>query len=185
MKNPRSSTKFVFFPLIGKTRWHPRPLIGWNIFDFSETAEWNLAKLDRNEEFKVLYKDCVFRADRKKTRWPPRHLINWAILDYSSGAAYWSLVKLERMQDLNVLCLFFSGRPTNQGLSPWHPIGWYFFYSFFQLPNGICGDLTGSRFLFFWTIRKPWWLSWPLIGWNIFLHSNGTAERNSMKRDKK
>ena len=34
-----SSTKFVFFGLIGKTRWPPWPLIGWDIFDFSETVE--------------------------------------------------------------------------------------------------------------------------------------------------
>ena len=44
-----SSTKFVFFGPIGKTRWPPWPLIGWDIFDFSsETAvplnriQWNL-----------------------------------------------------------------------------------------------------------------------------------------------
>ena len=37
-----SSTKFVFFRPIGKTRWLPWPLIGWDIFDFSsETAERN------------------------------------------------------------------------------------------------------------------------------------------------
>ena len=37
-----SSTKFVFIGLIGKLRWPPWPLIGWDIFDFSsETAERN------------------------------------------------------------------------------------------------------------------------------------------------
>ena len=30
-----SSTKFVFFGPIGKKRWPPWPLIGWDIFDFS------------------------------------------------------------------------------------------------------------------------------------------------------
>ena len=35
-----SSTKYVFFGPIRKTRWPPWPLIGWDIFDFSsETAE--------------------------------------------------------------------------------------------------------------------------------------------------
>ena len=34
-----SSTKFVFFGPIRKTRWLPKPLIGWDIFNFSsETA---------------------------------------------------------------------------------------------------------------------------------------------------
>ena len=43
-----SSTKFVFFEPIGKTRLPPWPLIGWDIFDFSsETAERNWMKLDR------------------------------------------------------------------------------------------------------------------------------------------
>ena len=41
-----SSTKFVFFGPIGKTRWPPWPLIGWDIFDFSsESAEPNSTKL--------------------------------------------------------------------------------------------------------------------------------------------
>ena len=61
-----SSTKFVFFGLIGKTRWPPRPLIGWDIFDFSsETAERNSTKVDRKQDLNVLYQVCVFRADRK------------------------------------------------------------------------------------------------------------------------
>ena len=61
-----SSTKFVFFGPIGKTRWPPWPLIGWDIFDFfSETAERNSTKLDRKQDLNVLYQVCVFRADRK------------------------------------------------------------------------------------------------------------------------
>ena len=56
-----SSTKFVFFGLIGKTRWRPRPLIGWDIFDFSsETAERNSTKLDRKQDLNILYQVCVF-----------------------------------------------------------------------------------------------------------------------------
>ena len=62
-----SSTKFVFFGPIGKTRWPPWPLIGWDIFDFSsETAERNSTKLDRKQDLNVLYQVCVFRADHKK-----------------------------------------------------------------------------------------------------------------------
>ena len=61
-----SSTKFVFFGPIGKTRWPPWPLIGWDIFVFSsETAEQNSTKLDRKQDLNVLYQVCVFRADRK------------------------------------------------------------------------------------------------------------------------
>ena len=61
-----SSTKFVFFGPIGKTRWPPWLLIGWDISDFSsETAERNSTKLDRKQDLNVLYQVCVFRADRK------------------------------------------------------------------------------------------------------------------------
>ena len=61
-----SSTKFVFFGPIGKTRRPPWPLIGWDIFDFSsETIEWNSTKLDRKQDLNVLYQVCVFQADRK------------------------------------------------------------------------------------------------------------------------
>ena len=80
-----SSTKFVFFRLIWKTRWPPWPLIGWEIFDFSsETAERNSTTLDRKQDLEVLYQVCVFRADRKNkmaapaSDWP-RHfrLLFW------------------------------------------------------------------------------------------------------------
>ena len=61
-----SSTKFVFFGPIRKTRWPPWRLIGWDIFDFSsETAERNSAKYDRKQDHNVLCQVWVFRADRK------------------------------------------------------------------------------------------------------------------------
>ena len=57
---------FVFFGPIGKTRWPPWPLIGWDIFDFSfETAERNSFILGRKQDLNVHYQVCVFRADRK------------------------------------------------------------------------------------------------------------------------
>ena len=62
-KISKSSTKFVFFGLVGKTRWLPWPLIGWDILDFSsETAERNSKKLDRKQDLNVLYQVCVFRS---------------------------------------------------------------------------------------------------------------------------
>ena len=59
------STMFVFYGPIGKTRWPPWPLIGWDIFDFSETAKQNSTKLDRKQDLNVLYQVGVFRVDRK------------------------------------------------------------------------------------------------------------------------
>ena len=119
-KNSTSSTKFVFFGPIGKTRWPPCPLISWDIFDFSsETAEWNSMKLDRKQDLNVLYQVCVFRARRiRKTRWLPWPLIGWDIFgwdifDFSSETAEWNSMKLKRKQDLNVLyqvCVFRADR---------------------------------------------------------------------------
>ena len=61
-----SSTNFVFFLPIGKIRWPPWLLIGWDIFDFSsETTGGNLMKHDRKQDFNVLYQVCVFWDDRK------------------------------------------------------------------------------------------------------------------------
>ena len=104
-----SSTKFVFFGPIGKTRWPRWPLMGWDIFDFSsETAEWNSMKLDRKQDINVLYQVCVFRAERKNkmaalaSDWL-RHfrLLLWY--------RWMNSTKLDRKQDLNVLyqvCVF-------------------------------------------------------------------------------
>ena len=110
------STKFVFFGPIGKTRWPPWPLIGWDIFDFSsETPEPNSMKLDRKQDLKALYQVCVFRADRKNkmAAWP---LIGWDIFDFSVETAERNSMKLDRKQDLNALyqVLCFSGWSEKQ-----------------------------------------------------------------------
>ena len=55
-----SSTKFLLFGPIGKTRWSPWPLTGWDIFDFSSET-----KLARKHDLNLIYKICVFRADPK------------------------------------------------------------------------------------------------------------------------
>ena len=50
-----------------KNKMATRPLIGWDIFDFSsETPERNSTKLDRTQDPNVLYEVCVFRPIRKK-----------------------------------------------------------------------------------------------------------------------
>ena len=62
-----SSTKFVFFGPIGKTRWPPWPLIGWDIFDFSSrTAEQNSTKLDRKEDQRPLPSLCFSGQSEKQ-----------------------------------------------------------------------------------------------------------------------
>ena len=102
------STKFVFFGPIGKTRWPPWPLIGWDISDFSsETTERNSLKLDRKQDLNVLYQVCVFRADRKNkmaapaSDWPRHFRLLWTAEPNST--------EFDREQDLKVLfqvCVF-------------------------------------------------------------------------------
>ena len=108
-----SSTMFVFFWLIWKTRWSPWPLICWDIFDFSsETAERNSTTLDWKEDFNVLYQVWVFWAYRKK-RWASWPLIGRNIFDYFSKTAKQNSTKIDRKQDLSVLyqvCVFRADR---------------------------------------------------------------------------
>ena len=93
-----SSTKFVFFVPIGKTRWLAWPMIGCDILDFSsETAERNSTKLNMKHDLNVPYQVCVFRADRK-TAWPPWPLNGRDIFNFSSETAERNSTKFVRKQ---------------------------------------------------------------------------------------
>ena len=112
-----SSTKFVFFGPIGKTRWPPWPLIGWDIFDFSsETAEWNSTKLDRKQDLNVLYQFCVFRADLKNemvalaSDW----LRHFRLLLWTELKETWQ----EAISQRPLPSLYFSGRSVNKNGRP-------------------------------------------------------------------
>ena len=75
-----SSTKFVFFGSIEKTRLLPWSLIGWDIFNLSsQISEWNSTKIDRKQDLNVLFQVCGFL-----TRWLPWSLTCWDIFDFSS-----------------------------------------------------------------------------------------------------
>ena len=114
-----SSTKFVFFGPIGKTRWPPLPLIGWDIFrlllwngqtEFNET--WKEARSQRPTKF-------VLFGPIGKTRWAPWPLIGWDIFDFSSETAERDSMILDRKQDLNVLPgLCFLGWSEKQDSLP-------------------------------------------------------------------
>ena len=108
-RNSTPSTKFVFFGSIGKTRWPPWPMIGWDIFDFpSETVERNSTKLDRKQDLNILYQVCVFRVDRinKMTALASDWLRHFRLLLWNRWTEF---KELDRKQDLNVLyqvCVF-------------------------------------------------------------------------------
>ena len=164
-----SSTKFVFFGPIGKVRWPPWPLIGWDIFDFSfETAERNWMKLDRKQDLNVLYQVCVFRADRKNKM--ATLASDWLRHFDFSETAERNLTKLDRKQDLNVLyqdCVFRADRKTRW--PTWPLIGWDIFNFFSETAErnstkldrkqdlNVLYQVCDSR-----QIGKTRWPSWPI-----------------------
>ena len=142
-----SSNKFVFFGPIGKTRWPPWPLIGWDVFDFSsETAEWNWTKLDRKQDLNVLYQVCVFRADRK----------NKMAALVSDWLRYFRLLLWNRWTEFNetwqearsqcpLPSLCFSGLSEKQDGRPGLWLAEIFSTSPLKPLNGIERNLTGSK----------------------------------------
>ena len=180
----------MFFGPIGKTRWPPLTLIGWDIFDFSsETTEQNSTKLDRKQDLNVLYQVCVFWADQKNkmaalaSDW----LRHFRLLLWNRWTEFnktWQGVRSQR--PLPSLC--FLGRSEKQDGRP----GLWLAETFSTFPlkplNRIQRNLTGSKiltsstkFVFFGLIGKTRWPPWPLIGWDIFNFSSETTERNSTK----
>ena len=111
----------VFLAPIGKTRWPPWPLIGWDIFDFSsETAERNSTKLDRKQDLNVLYLVCVFGADRKNklAALTPDWLRHFRLLwnCWTEFKETWQEARSQHL--LPSFC--FSGRWVNKNFRP----GW-------------------------------------------------------------
>ena len=184
----------MFFGRIRKTRWPPKPLIGWDIFDFfSETAKWNSTELDRNQDLKALYQVCVFRAHRKNkmaavaSDWL-RHF------DFSSETAEPNSMKLNRKQDLNALyqvCVF--GPIWKTKWPPWPLIGWGIFDFSSETAEWNSAKLDRKQDLnvlylvcvFQANREKTKWPPWPLIGWDIFRLLLWNFDRNSMKLDRK
>ena len=189
-RSQRPLPRFMFFGPIGKTRWLPWPLIGWDIFDFSsETDKRNSTKLDRKQDLNVLYQVCVFLADRKNkmatlaSDW----LRHFRLLLWNRWTEFnetWQGARSQR--PLPNLC--FSGRSEKQDGHPGLWLAETFSTSPLKLLNGIQGNFTGSKistsstkFVFFGPIGKTRWPPWPLVGWDIFHFSSETAEWNSRK----
>ena len=167
-----SSTKFVFFGLIRKTRWPPWPLIGLDIFAFSsDTAEWNSTKLDRKQDLNVLYQVCVFRADRKNkmASLGSDLLSHFRLLLWNRWTEFnetWQDARSQR--PLPSLC--FSGRSEKQDGRPGLWLTETFLTSPLKPLNGIQRNLTGSKnstsstkFVFFGSIfSKQKCPPWPI-----------------------
>ena len=167
------STNFLFFGPIGKTRWPPWPLIGWDIFDFfSETPEQNSMKLDRKQDLNALYQVCVFRSDRKNkiadlaSDWL-RHfrLLLWN--RWTEFNVTWQEARSQR--PLPSLC--FSGQLEKQDGRPGLWLAETFSTSPLKLLNRIQQNLIGgkiskpsTKFVFLGPIGKTRWLP-PSSDW--------------------
>ena len=184
----------MFFEPIGKTRWPPWPLIGWDIFDFSsETAERNSTRLIRKQDLNILYQVCVFRADRKNkmAALAADWLRHFRLLLWNRWREFKETWQEARLQHpLPSMC--FSGRSEKQDGRPGLWLAETFSTSPLKPLNRIQRNVTGSKistsstkFVFFGPIGKTRWLPWLLIGWDIFDFSSETAEGNSTKLDRK
>ena len=166
-----SSTKFVSFGSIGKTRWPPWPLIGWDIFDFSsESAERNSTKLDRMQDLNVPYQVCVFWADRKNkmaalaSDWL-RHFRLHLWNHWTEFNETWQEARSQR--PLPSLC--FSGWSEKQDGRPGLWLAETFPTSPLKPLNGIQRNLTrgkistsSTKFVFFGPISKQKCLPWSI-----------------------
>ena len=186
-------TTFVFFGPIGKTRWPPWPLIGWDIFYFSsETAERNSTKLDRKQDLNALYQVCVFRADRKNKM--PTLASDWLSYFRLLLWNHWTEFNETRQEARSqspLPCLCFSGRSKKQDGRPGLWLAETLSTSPLKPLNRIQQNLIGSKIskpstkcVFFGLIGKTRWTPRPLIGWDIFDFSAETAEQNSTNLDR-
>ena len=189
----------MFFRSIGKTRWPPWPLIGWDILDFSsETTERISTKLDRKQDLNVLYQVCVFRADRKNkmaalaSDW----LRHFRLLLWNRWTEFnktWQ--EARSWHPLPSLC--FSGTSEKQDGRPGLWLADTFSTSPLKPLNGIQRNLTGSKistsstkFVFCGLIGKnkmaalaSYWLRhFRLLLWNRWTEFNETWQESRSQR---
>ena len=171
----------MFFGPIGKIRWPLWPLIGWDIFDFSESTERNMPKLDRKQELAILYHVCVFGADRKYKGGQPGLCLaeTFSISLKPQKGICQNLIGC--MNSVSSTKIVFFG-PI--GKIRWSPGLWFadIFYLFSDTADPNLQESNNStsstKFVFFGPIRKPRLPPWPLIGWDIFDFFSETAEGN-------
>ena len=167
----------LFFRPIGKTKWPPWPMIGWDIFDFSsETAERKLTKLDRKQDLNSLYPVCVFQVDRKnKMAAPASDLLRHFQLFLWNHWIEFNKTWQEARSQHSLPGLRFSGWSEKQDSRSVLWLAETFSTSHMKPLNGIQRNLTESKFstsstkfVFFGLIQKTIWPPWPLTGWDIF-----------------
>ena len=142
------SIKFVFFVPMGHPRWPPWALIGWNIFDFSATAEWILKKLDRKQVFNALFQLCVFRADQssKMAALASDWLKHFSTSSLKPLNGFWRNLTGSKSSMPSIKFVFFvpMGHPR---WPPWALIGWNIFDFFSAAAEWILKKLDRKQVL--------------------------------------
>ena len=189
-----SSTQFVFFGLIRKTRLPPWPLIGWDLFDISyKTPERNSTKLDRKQDLNVLYQGYVFLGHRKNkmaalASYKVRHFL---LLLWNRRTEFHETWQKTRSQHLLPnLCFFLADRKNKMAAlaSDWLKHFRLLLWNHWTIQWNLTGSMisrSSPKIVFFGPIGKTRMPPWPLIGWDIFDLSYDTAKHNSTKFDKK
>ena len=159
----------VFFLVDQKNKMAAQPLIGWDIFDFPETTDWNSMKLDRKWSQRSLPSLCFSGQSEKQYGHPDL----WLAKTFSTSPQK-PLNRIQRnltgskISTPSYKFVFF--RPI--GKTRWPPgplIGWDIF------------DFSLDRFVFFWSIRKTrspqavdWLRHFRLLLWNHWTEFNET-----------
>ena len=116
-----SSTKFVLFGPIGKPRWPPWPLIGWDIFAFFSTAvERNSTKLRQEARYQRPPPNLCFSDRLENQDGHPGHWLAETFSPSSLQPSNGIQRNLDRKQDINVLyqvCVFWP-----IGKTRWPPL---------------------------------------------------------------
>ena len=191
----RSSTKFVLF--LGRSeKQDGRPGL-WLAETFSTSPLKPLNRIQRNlTGSKILMSSTnfvFFGRSEKMAALASDWLRHFRLLLWNRWTEFTKTWQEARSQ-LPLPCLCFLGRSEKQdgGLGLW--LAETFSTSPLKPLNRIQRNLTGSKilmsstnFVFFGLNGKKdgRWPPWPLIGWDIFDFSSETAERNSMKLDRK
>ena len=145
-----SFTKFVFFGPIGKTRWPPWPLIGWDFFDFSfenRCTEFNETWQEARSQ-RPLPNLCFSGRSEKQDGRPGLWLADWQrnfrLLLWNCWTEFnesWHEARSQR--PLPSLC--FSGRSEKQDGRPSLWLAETFSTSSLKPLKGIQRNLTGSK----------------------------------------
>ena len=193
-RSQRPLPSLCFFGTIGKTRWPPWPLIGWDIFDFSSETTERIQRNLTGSKISTSSTKFVFFAPIGKTRWPPWPLISRDIFDFSYETAERNSTKLERKQDLNVLYLVCVLRTdqkykmaalASDWLRHFRLLLWNRWTEFNETWQEARSQRPLPSLCFSRPIGKTRWPPWPLIGWDIFYFFFETAEQNSTTPDRK